>query len=106
MSFKQSLRSMMESQAKEVLRLMELSTPDYQPREEVKRDASRTDISIDSDLNVFGKLLVKSGALVAVTGISIELLPETADTASHMVLASGIGAAAIGAAVIGYEKVS
>lgn len=98
---------MMERQAKEVLKTLEPLTPNYREQtpeesdvEPPKRHTTETDIS------TFGRLLCISGGVVAAAGAAIEFLPEAADTASQLSLAGGIGAAAIGAAVMGYDKLS
>jgi len=100
---------MMERQAKEVLKTLEPLTPGYnqsaQAETEPVKEETKTSIP-ETDLNVFGRLLCVSGGVVAAAGAAIELLPEATDTASQLTMASGLGAAAIGAAVIGYEKLN
>lgn len=110
MIFKQLSPSKMDavdSNVRKVLKVMELSTPDYHPPVDDEQLDQRLETrSADTDLNVLGKLLFKSGAVVAATGLMVEVLPESADTVSHMTFASGLGAAAIGGAIVSYEKAS
>lgn len=107
MIFKQSIHSMMERQAKEVLKTLEPLTPHYRESKQTEIIDEQPKSTVpETDISTFGRLLCISGGVVFATGAAIELLPETTDTASQLTLAGGIGAAAIGAVVIGYEKLS
>lgn len=59
-----------------------------------------------SDVEQLGKLLTASGAVVALSGVAVDIIDFGPEQAASLVTLGGLGAAAIGAAVYGFEKLS
>ena len=88
-----------------------LARSDYKPLESFddlpassENTENRTFAHEQSEITVFGKLLMKSGGAVALIGAGIELASDT--DIGQLTVGTGLGAAAIGGLVYAYDKLS
>lgn len=90
------------SQVKHVSRRL-LDTDSYVRFDEAPRHVNQHETS---DVEQLGKLLTASGAVVALSGVAVDLVDFGPEQVASLVTLGGLGAAAIGAVVYGYDKLS
>ncbi len=102
----QKLENIVERGVVTAINAVNISKPEYEEFQLPDQAEQSHEHAASSDITVLGGLLAKSGAVIAASGALMEVLPESADTVSHMAIATGLGAMAIGVVVAGYDKLT